>query len=339
VTASWALKAATSATASTPANVGVGLNRPKQRGCDVCTMPSRSSSPHASSSGSRGTAASKPNTSGSWSSSSVTGRKSRVCRWPREPAMSSWTTRSRVGALRGGAVGLQAPKPRLRRLPPTQGARAIAHPGHADHRAQARPPLLPQPARARPRRARTRHLTRSRPRDRFRQAHQVSDDSQSSGRLPQVLRHPPTSGGPKKIERPESIPADRPIDADRPINHHVAGHQGADPDKPGRPRNDHTHRHRGTPQPLAPDLDNGPGSDKQRCGCVLLRVVRFRRLALEDRHARSTARASLFGLGRLSARPDGIKVVSSCRCRRGVRVVADVRRVASRTSDARTARR
>jgi hypothetical protein len=94
---------------------------------------------------------------------------------------------------------------------------------------------------------------------------QPGSDSQSSGRLPQVLRHPPTSGGPKKIERPESIPADRPVDADRPINHHVAGHQAVDPDKPGRPRNDHTHRHRGTPQPLAPDLDNGPGSDKQHC--------------------------------------------------------------------------
>jgi len=39
-----------------------------------------------------------------------------------------------------------------------------------------------------------------------------------------VLRHPPTSGDPKKTERPESIPADRPID------HPVAGHQAVHPD-------------------------------------------------------------------------------------------------------------
>ena len=74
----------------------------------------------------------------------------------------------------------------------------------------------------------------------------VPDDTQASGQLLQVLRHPPTSGGLKETERPESIPADR------PINHHVAGHQAVDPDKPGRPRNDRTHRNRRTPQPLTP---------------------------------------------------------------------------------------
>jgi transposase len=42
-------------------------------------------------------------------------------------------------------LGPQATKPRLRRLPPTEGARALAHQGHTNHRPQARPPLLPQP--------------------------------------------------------------------------------------------------------------------------------------------------------------------------------------------------
>jgi hypothetical protein len=87
-----------------------------------------------------------------------------------------------------------------------------------------------------------------------------------------VLRHPPTSGGPKKTERPESIPADRPID------HHVAGHQAVDPDKPGRPRNDPTHRNRQPTQPLTPDLDNGPGSDKQLSEAAQLLLVQLDRL-------------------------------------------------------------
>jgi hypothetical protein len=96
----------------------------------------------------------------------------------------------------------------------------------------------------------------------------VPDDTQASGQLPQVLRHPPTSGGPKKTERPESIPADR------PINHHVAGHQAVDPDKPGRPRNERTHRNRKPPQPLTTEPDNGPGSDKQHYPPALLAVLR-----------------------------------------------------------------
>jgi hypothetical protein len=106
--------------------------------------------------------------------------------------------------------------------------------------AQARPPLLPHAARARPRRLGTSHLTLARavpPSPPF------PDDNQSSGRLPQLSRLPPTGGGPPKTERPESFPADRPID------HHVAGHQAAHPDKPGRPRNDRNHS---APQPLAP---------------------------------------------------------------------------------------
>jgi Transposase IS116/IS110/IS902 family len=144
-------------------------------------------------------------------------------------------------------------KPRPRRLPRTQGARLVAHQGDDDDRPQARPALLAQ---ARPRRARTRHLSRYRAP--IASAKPTSlDDTQASGQLPQVLRHPPTSGGPKKTERPESIPADRPID------HHVAGHQAVHPDKPGRPRNDRTHRNRKPSQPLTPQLDNGPGSDKQ----------------------------------------------------------------------------
>jgi transcriptional regulator with XRE-family HTH domain len=64
---------------------------------------------------------------------------------------------------------------------PAQGARAVAHRGHADDRAQARPALLPQPAPARPRRAGTRHLSHfTVPSDRFRQAHQ----SQMTASLP-----------------------------------------------------------------------------------------------------------------------------------------------------------
>jgi hypothetical protein len=35
-----------------------------------------------------------------------------------------------------------------------------------------------------------------------------------------------------------------------------------DPDKPGRPRNERTHRNRKPPQPLTTELDNGPGSDR-----------------------------------------------------------------------------
>jgi hypothetical protein len=67
--------------------------------------------------------------------------------------------------------------------------------------------------------------------------------------------------------RPQAaVPKDRAagaIPADRPIDHHVAGHQAVHPDKPGRPRNDRTHRNRKPSQPLTPQLDNGPGSDKQ----------------------------------------------------------------------------
>ncbi len=109
-----------------------------------------------------------------------------------------------------------------------------------------------------PRRARTRHLSRSRPgAQSLPPSPPVPDDTQASGQLPQVLRHPPTSGDPKKTERPESIPADRPID------HHVAGHQAVHPDKPGRPRNDRTPRQAQTRTTTHLDLDNGPGSDKQ----------------------------------------------------------------------------
>ena len=49
----------------------------------------------------------------------------------------------------------------------------------------------------------------------------------------------------------------------RLVQHHVAGHRAAHPDKAGRPRNDRTNPNRGTPQPLTPNVDNGPGSDKQ----------------------------------------------------------------------------
>jgi transposase len=54
---------------------------------------------------------------------------------------------------------LPAHQPRPRRLPGAQSARALAHQGVANDRAQARPALLPHAARTRPRSARTRHLT------------------------------------------------------------------------------------------------------------------------------------------------------------------------------------
>jgi transposase len=91
-----------------------------------------------------------------------------------------------------------------------------------------------------PGRPRARHLTlhRSVP-----PSPPLPDDSQSSGRLPQLSRLPPTGGGPPKTERPESSPAGRPID------HHVAGPTPSTQISPGRPRNDRNHT---TPQPLAP---------------------------------------------------------------------------------------
>ena len=173
-----------------------------------------------------------------------------------------------LGALRVSPSGLPAHEPRPRRLPGAQGARALAHPGVADDRPQARPALLPHPARARPRRPRTRHLTLRRP---VPPSPPLPDDSQSSGQLPQLSRLPPTGGGPPKTERPESFPADRPID------HHVAGHKAEHPDKPGRPRNDRNHT---TPQPLAPDdLTEAPVQISSKrsifvilvCGCALRR--------------------------------------------------------------------
>jgi hypothetical protein len=72
----------------------------------------------------------------------------------------------------------------------------------------------------------------------------LPDDTQSSGRLPQLSRLSPTGGGPPKTERPESSPAERPID------HHVAGPRAEHPDKPGHPRNQRLELR--TPQPLAP---------------------------------------------------------------------------------------
>jgi len=152
--------------------------------------------------------------------------------------------RSRAGKLtRQGSPGLRwalyeaaqaacrPSEPRPRGLPRAQGARALAHESVADDRPQARPPLLPHPPGARTRSARARQLTRVHP---LRPAHQLTDDKQSSGQLPQLLRHPPEDGDPPKTERPESFPADRPIE------HHVAGHTAEHPDKPGRPRSDRT---------------------------------------------------------------------------------------------------
>ena len=52
---------------------------------------------------------------------------------------------------------------RLPRLSRAQGPRALAHPRVPDHRAQTRPPLLPHPQSARPRRARPTRPPRSAP--------------------------------------------------------------------------------------------------------------------------------------------------------------------------------
>ena len=104
-------------------------------------------------------------------------------------------------------VGVPAQQPRPRRLPRAQGPRAQPHPRVADDRAQARAPLLPRPARARPRRPGTRPdpLTTARPAP---SRPPLLDDVHASGQLPQLLRLPPPGGGPTKTERPESLHPD-----------------------------------------------------------------------------------------------------------------------------------
>jgi transposase len=98
----------------------------------------------------------------------------------------------RWGALRVSPIGLPAQQPRPGRLPRAQGTRALAHQGLDHDRPQARPPLLPHPARARARSAPTSHLTlhpaqrRSVP-----PSPKSPDGSQSSGQLPQLSRYPP----------------------------------------------------------------------------------------------------------------------------------------------------
>jgi hypothetical protein len=64
-----------------------------------------------------------------------------------------------LGALRISPSCLPTNKPRPRRLPGAQEARALTHQGVPDELPQARPALLPHPARTRARGARTRHLT------------------------------------------------------------------------------------------------------------------------------------------------------------------------------------
>jgi hypothetical protein len=118
-------------------------------------------------------------------------------------------------------------------------ARGLSHVRASMTNARNRPALVPHPARARPQRARPRQLILDR--RPLPPSPPIEDDSQASGQLPQRLRFPPPGGGPPKTERPESIPPDR------PINHHVAGHQAADPDKAGRPQSDRTNRSRHTP--------------------------------------------------------------------------------------------
>jgi hypothetical protein len=73
-----------------------------------------------------------------------------------------------------------------------------------------------------------------------------------------------------------------------------------DPDKPGCPRNDRTHHDRRTPQPLTPNLDNGPGSDKQHSQPVLLLIVPGERGRQPSTHARCPTNAGAdIGAGRL----------------------------------------
>jgi hypothetical protein len=72
---------------------------------------------------------------------------------------------------------------------------------------------------------------------------------------PQLLRYPPSGGDPTRNERPESFPAER------PINDRVAGPTAEHPDRPGHPRSDRTHP---VSEPLAAELQRGPGSDKRK---------------------------------------------------------------------------
>ena len=106
-------------------------------------------------------------------------------------------------------VRLPAQQPRPRRLPRAQGPRPQPHARVTDDRAQARAPLLPRAARARPRRPGTRpdRLTPARPTLRS-VTPTIHDDLHASGQLPQVLRLPPPGGGPPKTERPESLHPD-----------------------------------------------------------------------------------------------------------------------------------
>ena len=92
--------------------------------------------------------------------------------------------------------------PDYARLSRAQGARALAHPRVPDDRPQTRPPLLPPPPGARPRRARTtRHSRASAPtkptHHRCAHKHAASSSSDRGTHAPR--------GGPRKTERPQSL--------------------------------------------------------------------------------------------------------------------------------------
>ena len=93
-----------------------------------------------------------------------------------------------------GPVGVSAPDPD--HASPGLRPAALAHPGDADHRPQACPPLLSHPQRARARGTRTRELTPPCPRPiDFAKPTESRWRTHTSGRLPQLPRCPPTGGG------------------------------------------------------------------------------------------------------------------------------------------------
>ena len=167
---------------------------------------------------------------------------------PRLPAAA-------LGALRGRARSVSAQQPRPRRLPRAQGPRAQPHARVADDRAQARAPLLPRAARARPRRPGTRPdpLTTARPR---------SVHARHSSMTPRFRPAPAAAAAPARGRRPTKDRAagvTPPGLTDQPSRHRPTrsrtqispGIHGAD-----QPYTEHNHS--------PPTLDTRPSSDKQQ---------------------------------------------------------------------------
>ena len=121
-----------------------------------------------------------------------------------------------LGAVRGRPIGQPSRQPRLPRLSRAQGPRALAHPRDTHDRPQTRPPLLPHPQSARPRRARP-----SRPP--LRSSPPITDALKACGQLQQRSRHPRPAWRPTKDRAAAVAPPKR------PINHQVTGRQRSRP--------------------------------------------------------------------------------------------------------------